>query len=284
MSFPKLISYRLKYRRMRWSLGLACGVWLSCSSLFAQQASPPPTAKKPEVFLPGGKWHINDMKRPAPPVVRPGTYPTPETAGTPPSDAVVLFEGKDTSQWQGEHGVPAPWKVENGAMISAQTDIITKQEFGDIQLHVEYAEPTPAAGSSQGRGNSGIYLMGLFEIQVLDNFQNLTYPDGQAGAVYSQMPPMANACRPPGEWQTYDIAFTAPRLDAGRHVSTPAYVTVFHNGVLVQNHTAILGPTGPGRLANYDSVHTEKGPLKLQFHHNAVRYRSVWLRPIVPPQ
>ena len=163
-------------------------------------------------------------------------------------------------------------------MIAAVTDIRTKQEFGDVQVHVEYAVPNPPTGGDMDRGNSGIFLMGLFELQVFDSYQRAIYADGQAGAVYAQTPPMVNACLPPGEWQVYDIAFTAPRLDGLGNVSTPAYVTVFHNGVLIQNHTAILGPTGPGQLADYHKVHRSKGPILLQFHPNAVRYRSVWVR------
>jgi len=253
---------------------------LGCTPALAQQPTPKPTPP----FLPGGKWHVNDLKRPAPPVVTPGAFCTQDAPARPPSDAIVLFDGTDTSQWQTANGQPAPWIIENGAMVTTKSDIQSKEKFGDIQLHVEYAEPTPPTGSSQGRGNSGVFLMGQFEIQVLDNYNNPTYPDGQAGAVYAQTPPMANACRPPGEWQAYDIGFTAPRLDAQGKVATPAYVTVFHNGVLVQNHTEIIGPTGHGILANYHGLHTAEGPVKLQYHNNAVRFRSVWVRPLVQPQ
>jgi hypothetical protein len=262
-------------------------VLLGCLPALAQEASPSPKPAHPHPpgpMLPGGKWHVNDMKRPAPPVVTPGTFSSPDAAAKPPSDAIVLFDGTDTSQWVAVNGDPCPWQIDNGTMITSKSDIMTKQKFGDIQIHVEYMEPNPPTGSSQGRGNSGIFLMGLFEVQVLDNYNNPTYPDGQAGAVYAQTPPMANACRPPGEWQVYDIGFTTPRLDAQGNVSTPAYVTVFHNGVLVQNHTAIMGPTGPGRLTDYHAVHSSEGPLRLQFHHDPVRYRSVWVRPLVGPQ
>jgi len=255
---------------------------LGCSAALAQQPSASPAPTPP--LQPDGNWHVNDLKRPAPPIVTPGSFSTPEAPAQPPSDAIVLFDGTDTTQWETSKGEPSPWKCENGVMVTTKIDIQTKQKFGDIQLHVEYAEPTPPTGSSQGRGNSGIFLMGLFEIQVLDNYNNPTYPDGQAGSVYSQTPPMANACRPPGEWQTYDIGFTTPRLDPQGKVITPAYVTVFHNGVLVQNHTAIVGPTVHGHLTDYHSVHTSEGPLKLQYHNNSVRYRSVWLRPLIPPQ
>ena len=244
--------------------------------LLAQEGNTP--------MLPGGKWHVHDMARPRPPIVAPDTFSTPDAAAKPPSDAIVLFDGTDTSQWEAVNGGPCPWQIENGAMVTAQSDIASKQKFGDIQLHVEYAEPAPAAGGSQGRGNSGVFLMGLFEVQVLDNYDNPTYPDGQAGAVYGQTPPMANACRPPGQWQVYDIGFTAPRLDAKGNVATPAFATVFHNGVLVQNHTPILGPTMHGRLTDYHGVHASEGPVRLQYHNNAVRFRSVWARPLIPPQ
>lgn len=162
-------------------------------------ASPGPMVKKHREtpMLPGTQWHVNDMKRPAPPVVTPGTFPSADAAGKPPSDAIVLFDGGDLSQWQScKGGGPAPWPVVDGAMVTKETDIETKQKFGDLQVHVEYAEPTPATGASQGRGNSGVFLMGKFEVQVLDNYGNPTYPDGMAGAVYAQTPPMANACKP----------------------------------------------------------------------------------------
>jgi hypothetical protein len=257
-------------------------VVVGCASALAQQPAEP--HKEPLPFLPGSKWRVNDVTRPAPPIVTPGTFSTPDAAARPPSDAIVLFDGTDTSLWETAKGEPAPWKIEDGAMVTAKTDIQTKQKFGDIQVHVEYAEPTPPVGDSQNRGNSGVFLMGMFEIQVLDNYNNPTYPDGQAGAVYAQTPPMANACRPPGEWQVYDIGFTTPRVDAQGKVITPAYVTVFHNGVLVQNHTEIHGPTIHGHLTDYNTVHVSEGPLKLQYHKNAVRFRSVWVRPLIPPQ
>jgi hypothetical protein len=253
-------------------------ILLSSAAALSQKPEPPTP------LLAGGKWHVNDLKRPAPPIVTPGAFATQDAPATPPSDAIVLFDGADASQWETAKGEPAPWKIEDGVMVTTRTDIQTKRKFGDIQVHVEYAEPNPPAGSSQSRGNSGVFLMGLFEIQVLDNYNNPTYPDGQAGAVYGQTPPMANACRPPGQWQVYDIGFTTPRIDAQGKVVTPAYVTVFHNGVLVQNHTAILGPTRHANVTDYNSVHTSEGPLKLQYHNNSIRFRSVWVRPLIPPQ
>ena len=164
-------------------------------------------------------------------------------------------------------------------MIEGHGDLYSRQEFGDVQVHVEFCEPTPPKGHGQGRGNSGVFLMGQYELQVLDSYQNPTYPDGQAGAIYGQQPPQVNASRPPGEWQTYDIVFTPARYAADGTQQAPPYETVFHNGVLVQNHTAIIGPTMHAALAK--PIHTgPTGPLKLQDHHNAVRYRNIWVRPL----
>ena len=233
-------------------------------------------------MLPGGKWHVHDGRRPQPTVVTPGTFSTQQAPGQPPSDAIVLFGGKDLSAWQALKGGAARWKVEDGyfQVVPGTGDIVTRQKFGPVQLHLEWSEPTPARGSSQGRGNSGVFLQGQYEVQVLDNYHNITYPDGQAGAIYGQHPPLANACRPPGEWQTYDIAFT-PAIWQGGEVAMPAYVTVFQNGVLVQNHTEIWGSTGHRIFPHYvDNGPT--GPLRLQDHHNKVRYRDVWIRDLKP--
>jgi hypothetical protein len=204
--------------------------------------------------------------------VTPGAEP-----GAPPSDAIVLF-GTDLSGWRTANGGPPKWKVENGVLqvVPGGGDILTREEFGDCQLHVEWATPTPPHGNSQERGNSGVFLMGLYEVQVLDSFENLTYADGQAAALYGQFPPFVNASRPPGEWQAYDIVFEAPRFE-GEALASPAYLTVLHNGVLVQNHRAVLGPTLHRRLAHY-TPHGPAGPLKLQDHENPVRYRNVWIR------
>ena len=232
--------------------------------------------------LPGSKWPVHDMNRPQPPIVTPGTFSTQQTPGQPPSDAIVLFDGKDLSKWQSAKGGPARWKVEDGyfQVVPGTGDIETTQKFGPIQLHLEWAEPTPPHGSSQGRGNSGVFLQGQYEVQVLDSYHNITYPDGQAGAIYGQHPPLVNACRPPGEWQTYDIAFT-PAIWQGGQVATPAYITVFQNGVLVQNHAKIFGPT-ESLLPRYSPEVGSVGPLRLQDHHNAVRYRNIWVREIKP--
>jgi hypothetical protein len=204
---------------------------------------------------------------PVPAVVDPGP------PGGPPSDAVVLFDGKDLSQWEGGE----KWAIEDGAAIVRGGAITTKQGFGDCQLHVEWAAPAEVKGSGQGRGNSGVYLMGRYEIQILDSYQNETYPDGQCGALYKQMPPTVNACRKPGEWQTFDILFTAPRFDSGGKVATPGYLTVLHNGVLIQNHTEIEGTTAWHKPPEY-TAHPDKLPITIQNHGNPVRFRNIWIR------
>jgi hypothetical protein len=231
-------------------------------------------------FLPDGKWRVHDGKRPQPRIVTPGTFSTPEQPGKPPSDAIVLFDGTDLSKWRNAKGEAAAWKVENGYFeaVGKAGDLWTRDEFGDCQLHIEWSAPTPPKGEGQGRGNSGCYLFGLYEVQVLDCFENKTYPDGQAGAIYGQCPPLVNACRPPGEWQVYDVVFTAPRFKDGK-VESPAYLTVFHNGVLLHNKKELLGPTEHRKLTSY-KPHAEKGPIKLQDHGNPVRFRNIWLRPL----
>lgn len=225
------------------------------------------------------KWQIHDPDRPMAPVIDPGTASTQETPGRPPSDATVLFDGKDLSSWQDKDGKPAQWKIANGYIEVAPGtgNISSKAAFGDCQLHVEFAEPTPATGESQDRGNSGVFLMGLYEIQVLDSYHSRTYADGQAAAVYGQYPPLVNASRPPGEWQTYDIVWHGPRFDNGGKVIRPARVTVLHNGVLVQDNVELTGPTAHKKRPPYEK-HAEKLPLALQDHHNPVRYRNIWIR------
>jgi hypothetical protein len=226
---------------------------------------------------PDGKWHVHDPARPQPPVVTPGTFS--ETA-TPPGDAVVLFDGKDLSQWRDKKtGEPAPWRIEDGAMVSAKGDIVTTNQFGDIQLHLEFREPTPPKDSGQGRGNSGVFFMGQYEIQVLDCCNNKTYADGATGGIYGQHPPLANACRPPGEWQTYDILFNVPHFGSNGEVLSPGYVTVFHNGVVTQNHQAIRGATNWKSPGKY-TPHGPTGPIALQYHNNAVAFRNIWVRPL----
>jgi len=230
------------------------------------------------------RWEIHDRNRPLPPVLDPGTASTQDLAGRPPSDAVVLFDGKDLSQWvEKKDGSPAKWKVENGhfEVVPKTGDIQTREAFGDCQLHVEFAEPLPAKGEDQDRGNSGVFLQGLYETQVLDSYQSKTYADGQAGAIYGQYPPLVNASRPPGQWQTYDIIFHGARFDASGKLARPARETVFHNGVLVQDNVELTGPTGHHVRPPY-KLGPEKLPLALQDHNHPVRYRNIWIRELKP--
>src|SRR5436190_706955 len=228
--------------------------------------------------IPGTRFKVHDGTRPRPRIVRPGALSTQESAGQPPADAVVLFDGRDLSKWTGRDG-EARWKVENGYMEVAPGTggIETREHFGDCQLHLEWAAPTAVKGDSQGRGNSGVFLIGRYEIQVLDCYDNPTYADGATAAIYGQYPPLVNACRKPGEWQTYDILFVAPRFDGDRLVS-PAQITVLFNGVLVHHRQAALGPTGHRKSPSYDAPHPSEGPLVLQDHSNPVRYRNIWIR------
>jgi 3-keto-disaccharide hydrolase len=250
---------------------------------FCSRPAPPQKESQKAAFTePASKWPVHDMNRPQPTVITPGTFSNEQKPGQHPSDAIVLFDGKDLSKWQSRKGGPAQWKVEHGyfQVAPGTGDIETQQKFGPIQLHLEWSEPTPAHGTSQGRGNSGVFLQGQYEVQVLDSFHNITYPDGQTGAVYGQHVPLVNACRPPGEWQTYDMAYT-PAIWQDGQVTTPAYVTVFQNGVLVQNHVAIYGPTSGNHLP-YNPEVGSVGPLRLQDHHGLVRYRNIWVREIKP--
>ncbi|MBI5385768.1 MAG: DUF1080 domain-containing protein [Verrucomicrobia bacterium] len=206
-----------------------------------------------------------------PPVVDPGL------PGGPPSDAMVLFDGKDLSQWKSQAGGEPKWKLGDGCVETTPTGgLFTKQEFGDCQLHVEWASPSVVHGDGQGRGNSGVYLQGRYEIQVLDSYRSKTYPNGQAGAYYGHFAPLVNACRRPGEWQAYDIVFHAPKQAAGGKV-TPGSFTVLHNGVLIQDHVPVDG--APTTAAPLKGI-VEKGPLFLQDHGNPVRYRNIWIRPL----
>jgi hypothetical protein len=227
---------------------------------------------------PDGKWHVHDPARPQPPIVTPGNSFSENAA--PPSDAIVLFDGKDLSKWVDKKtGGPVNWTVADGVATSAKGDIQTTNKFGDIQLHLEFKEPTPPKESGQGRGNSGIYFMGLYEIQILDCYNNKTYADGATGGIYGQHPALANACRPPGEWQTYDIIFTAPRFGTDGAVVTPAFLTVTFNGVVVQNHQAVRGATNWKSSGKY-SAHAAELPLALQYHNNSVSFRNIWVRSV----
>ena len=229
-------------------------------------------------MLPGLPWHVHDPARPRPPVVTPGA-----TAGAPPSDAIVLFDGKDLSKWsqRGPKGeiVDPKWPLRDGYFETGARSgsLYTRENFGDLQLHVEWAAPTPVVGTSQGRGNSGVLLMGLYEVQVLDSYDNLSYADGQAGAIYGQWPPLVNAARKPGEWQTYDIIFEAPRFEGGK-LARPAYQTVIWNGVVIHNRKEVMGPMIYRDVASYKTPHAAELPLMLQDHNNPVRYRNIWIR------
>jgi hypothetical protein len=226
---------------------------------------------------PGGKWHVHDAKRPQPRVVTPGPAPAPAAA---PSDATVLLgKGADLNAWQMMDGSAVTWPIKEGVLQSSKGMIQTKEQFTDFQLHVEFATPSDVKGNSQGRGNSGVFLLGAFEIQVLDSYQNQTYPDGQASAMYGQFPPLVNASRGPGQWQTYDIVFTAPRFNASGAVDKPAIVTVLHNGVVVHNATPFWGATAHKMIGKYEPSQA-KGPIRLQDHGNPVSFRNIWIRPL----
>ena len=221
------------------------------------------------------RWKIHDMTRPVPTkVVASVPLPVP-----PPSDAVVLFDGSDLSKWRAADGSPAKWIIKDGNLVAVSGGgaVYTRDGYGDIQLHVEWAAPTPGRGKGQGRGNSGVFLMGKYEVQVLDSHENLSYSDGQAAAVYGQYPPLVNASRAAGEWQAYDIVFRRPRFRPDGSVAQAAQITVFHNGVLVQDNSEVWGPTGWLLHLPYKS-HPDRLPLYLQDHGNPVLYRNIWLR------
>lgn len=223
-------------------------------------------------------WAVHDTSRPQPPVVSPGPAGPPVPA---PSDAVVLFDGRDLAGWTDAKGQPARWKVENGyfEVVPKTGEIRTARGFGDCQLHVEWMAPSPAKGADQDRGNSGVFLMGLYEVQVLDCYGNATYADGMTAALYGQHPPLVNACRPPGEWQTYDIVFHRPRFDQDGRVAVPARMTVLHNGLLVHDNDVLTGPTAHKARPPY-ARHADALPISLQDHGHPVRFRNIWLRPL----
>jgi hypothetical protein len=253
------------------------GMLLAGLSMVAAQQSASPTGYDDTPMQPNGKWHIHDGKRPQPRVVTPGDAAPSGMSSAPPSDATVLLgPATGLSKWQMLDGAPASWKVDSGVVESGKGFIRTRDEFSNFQLHVEWATPVPPKGDSQGRGNSGVFLLGKFEVQVLDSYNNITYPDGQAAALYGQYPPLVNASRRPGEWQTYDIVFAAPRFRAAA-LDTPAVVTVLHNGVVVHHATAYWGPTAHKEILPYTPDLT-KGPISLQDHSNPVRFRNIWIR------
>lgn len=248
-------------------------VLLTASASYARLYGDPPDARH--------AYQVHDDRRPRPDVITPGKHP-----GDPPSDAVVLFDGTDLSKWEADKrekgvpvkGVPSKWRIVDGVLESVKRAgyIRTKQAFGDCQLHVEWATPVKVEGSSQQRGNSGVFLMGLYEVQVLDCYKNDTYPDGQAGSVYGQNDPLWNVCRGPGQWQSYDIIFRRPHIKDGELIR-PGYLTVFQNGVVIQDHWILEGPTGHRRRTKLRS-HPDKLPFKIQDHGNPVRFRNIWIR------
>jgi hypothetical protein len=259
----------------------AAGVLLACCAamLGVHVAAQPPgqLGYDDTPMQPNGRWHIHDGKRPQPKVVAPAAK-NAEPVPAPPDATILIGARDDLGAWQMTDGSPATWAMKAGVVETGKGIIRTKAEFTDFQLHVEFATPTVVKGDGQGRGNSGVFLLGKFEIQVLDSYNNPTYPDGQAAAMYGQYPPLVNASRPPGEWQTYDIVFTAPRFAQGR-LEKPAIVTVLHNGVVVHNADAFWGPTAHRKIDPY-TPDTAKGPIALQDHGNPVRYRNVWIRPL----
>lgn len=237
-----------------WAWILSAGLWLANSESMM------------------GQEYLNGIEWPQPPVVTPGA-----THDAPPSDAVVLFDGQDLSRWKNADN----WKVVDGAMVAGRGSITSIDEFGDCQVHIEWSAPTPPRGSGQGRGNSGVFLMGIYELQVLDSFENPTYHDGQASAIYKQTPPMVNAMRKPGDWNTYDILWTAPRFNDDGSLRSPAAMTVLHNGVATLHHFELKGDTPFSRPPQYNK-HSDRGPLQLQDHGDPVRFRNIWVRPLSP--
>jgi|SRR5579871_2819120 len=225
------------------------------------------------------RYPIHDRARPQPPLVDPGTESSQGAPGRAPSDATVLFDGTDLSLWRQRDGSPARWRLGNGyfEVLPRAGDLYTRGVFGDCQLHVEFTEPNPPRGEDQDRGNSGVYLQGLYEVQIVDSYHNQTYPDGQAAAIYGQFPPLVNAARRPGQWQTYDIIFHGPRFDTDGTLTRLARMTVLHNGVLVQDDAVLSGPTEHQQRPPY-TAGPAKLPLSLQDHGSPVRYRNIWIR------
>ena len=259
---------------------LPCLAILSCpclvvSTLAADKAAPPP-------------YTLTEVWSPIPPVV---TAP----ADGLPSDAIVLFDGKNLDEWEPARPDGHPWKIEDGAMTVIPTaapakpcDQQTKRAFGDVQLHLEFRPPAAAKGEGQARGNSGVFFMGLYELQILDSYNNPTYVNGQNASIYKEHAPLVNASRPPGEWQTYDVVFIAPRFSADGRLLSPARLTAFHNGVLVQHDVALTGPTPNGPTYNQPKLppyaaHAAKLPLLLQDHRNPVAFRNIWVRELTLP-
>jgi hypothetical protein len=258
----------------------ALAIIASCAYAQQKKNRTSPAGYTDTPVLPGQKWKVHDIDRPRPRVITPGSV-----YGAPPSDAIVLFGGKDLSKWE-QRGkgadrakmAPAAWKVENGYVEAATGtgDLFTKEKFGDCQLHIEWAAPSEIDGTSQWRGNSGVLFMSRYEIQVLDTYNNPTYADGGAGSIYGQWPPLVNPGRKPGEWQTYDIVFEAPKFE-GEKLVKPVYFTIFFNGVVVQNRKEAIGRMAHRQVGTY-APHAPEEPLMLQDHDTPVRFRNIWIR------
>lgn len=262
--------------RSKWAAALAVA---GVAAIVAAQTAKPKFRNSPLGYtdtpvLPGQKWRVHDISRPHPREVTPGAQ-----CGAPPSDAVVLFDGKDLSHWEPQTKGKT-WKLGDGyvEVVGGAGDLVSKEKFGDAQFHIEWASPSEILGTSQWRGNSGILLMHRYEIQVLDSYRTPTYADGQAGAIYGQWPPLVNASRAPGQWQTYDILWEAPRFEGDKLVK-PAYVTVIHNGVMLHHHKEVVGAMAHRKVGVY-SAHGAEEPLGLQDHDTPVRYRNIWARRI----
>ena len=260
-------------KRIAW--GAAIAVAVAAGNPAVAQEKP---GFKDTPMLPGGKWHVHDSDRPYPDVVTPAAVP-----GGAPSDAVVLFDGKTLDAWQPQ---ATPWILKDGAVTSqpragggGENALVSKQSFGDVQLHLEFRSPNPPTKTSQDRGNSGIWFMQRYEIQILDGYQNPTYADGTVGAIYGWKPPLVNASRKPGEWQSYDVVFERPHFGADGKLLRPAYITAFLNGVLVQNRQPWLGGTIWRKLGTYQA-HADAAPIQLQDHNSPVSFRNIWVRPL----
>ena len=273
--------------RLLWLASFPVLAALSSAPLHAQHGKDDHLGYTDTPKLPNSPWRVHDRDRPRPPVVDPGAAGKP---AAPPSDAIVLFDGSSSDAWQHMNGKKPQWKIVSASHgtkameVAGGGDIRTKQEFGGtFQLHVEWASPKTPEGPGQARGNSGVFLMGMYEVQILDCYNNKTYADGQTAALYGQQPPLANACRGPGEWQTYDLVFTAPKFGEDDKLVEPATITLLHNGVLVHHKQPLLGITAHRAVAKYRK-HGPTGPIKLQDHGNPVRFRNVWLRQIEAPR
>jgi hypothetical protein len=255
-------------------LALCSAAWIMQEPKLVKSKDGKAVGYKDTPTLPWTKsYHKHDPDRPLPPRVTPGGPSTNDKVGSAPSDAVVLFDGKGTDAWK-----PNKWRVEKGELLVTEGDIETVQSFGDCQLHIEWQAPNPPQGEQMNRGNSGVFFMSRYEVQICDSFTETIYPDGSAASIYGETPPLVNATLDPGKWQSYDIVFTAPRFKDGK-VEKPGVVTMFHNGLLVHLNTPIHGPVSWRTIAQYEA-HPATQPLKLQAHGNPVRFRNIWVRPL----